>query len=331
MARRKTHEEYIAEVLEKRGDAYQVISTYKGAKSKVKVLHKTCGSTYEIRADGLLAGTRCRECVYDKMTKTHEEYVKQVKEVHKDEYEVVSEYTWSHGTVDILHNKCGRVRTVNANSVLQGKRCVYCYNESRIKTQEEFEQDVYNLVGEEYKVVDKYTMAKEPITFLHNDPDCMSEFKATPNSFLSGGNRCPHCAYSKGEDNIRHILDTYGITYEREKEFDDLINIRPLRFDFYIEEYNLLIEFDGEQHEKPIPHFGGEEYYQYIKENDEKKNRYCKDNNINLLRIPYKEINNEEQIILNYIEQIKIKQLLDKVMGKVMGKEANDVIKGSCR
>ncbi|WLV25849.1 hypothetical protein QR721_06510 [Aciduricibacillus chroicocephali] len=50
-----------------------------------------------------------------------------------------------------------------------------------------------------------------------------------------------------------------------------------------------LIEFDGEQHFKPVHHFGGEENYQLTQKRDEIKNKYCQDNNLELIRIPYYE------------------------------------------
>lgn len=313
MPRRKTHEEFIEEVLEKRGKEYQVISEYKGSKEMVWVKHTVCNKKYEVRADGLVGGSKCRVCRYKGATKTQEEYEQDVYKVHGDEYQVVSEYTGALEEVDILHKKCNQVNTVIANSVLQGRRCKGCYNRSRTKTTEEFKQDVYNLVEDEYLVLSEYTLAREPIDFLHNTKECGLPFTATPNSFTSTGNRCPHCFYSKGEDNVKRVLDKLGLEYTREKEFEGLMNIRPLRFDFYIPEYNLLIEYDGEHHFRPVDHFGGEEYLRYIKKNDRKKNRYCVENKINLLRIPYTEINNEEELITNYIENIQIDKLLNRV------------------
>lgn len=73
-----------------------------------------------------------------------------------------------------------------------------------------------------------------------------------------------------------------------------------MRFDFavFINNELLLIEFDGEQHFSEDKQFGDsnhKEKFEKIKLNDQRKNNYCKNNNIKLLRIPYykiKEINN---------------------------------------
>lgn len=62
-----------------------------------------------------------------------------------------------------------------------------------------------------------------------------------------------------------------------------------MRFDFAIidDEKNLikLIEYDGEQHFKPIEQFGGQEAFEELKQRDKIKNNYCREHNINLLRI----------------------------------------------
>ena len=89
--------------------------------------------------------------------------------------------------------------------------------------------------------------------------------------------------------------------------FNDLLGERnKLRFDFGIIENNTLsylIEYDGEQHFKPIC-FGGsytkeelQERFRIRKLKDEIKNEYCKTNNIKLLRIPYTEFDNIEHIL----------------------------------
>ena len=67
-----------------------------------------------------------------------------------------------------------------------------------------------------------------------------------------------------------------------------------LRFDIFIESLNLCIEFDGPQHFKAVALFGGEEELLKTKFRDNIKNEYCKINNINLIRISYKDKNIEE-------------------------------------
>ena len=80
-----------------------------------------------------------------------------------------------------------------------------------------------------------------------------------------------------------------------------------LPFDFYIPDKNLCIEFDGIQHFEPtrfnkkMTHEEAIENYnqQVIKYNI--KTNYCKNNDINLLRIPYTEFKNIESILNKYL------------------------------
>jgi len=59
---------------------------------------------------------------------------------------------------------------------------------------------------------------------------------------------------SKGEKYIAQYLDKYNISYTQEQTFEDCVNFygNHLRFDFYLEQFNLLIEYQGHHHEKPI-------------------------------------------------------------------------------
>ena len=116
-------------------------------------------------------------------------------------------------------------------------------------------------------------------------------------SFKYEGKRCPHCGMTYGEHEVANILKRYNIKYKFQYKYKDCRFINPLPFDFYLPDYNILIEYDGEQHYKPIDLFGGEENFKYTKQNDNIKNKYCNDNNIKLIRIPYWDFNNIEEIL----------------------------------
>jgi len=93
-------------------------------------------------------------------------------------------------------------------------------------------------------------------------------------------------AGSLGERRIEAYLKNREIKYEREKTFPGCVNKRNLRFDFYLPDYNLIIEFDGDQHNKFTENFGMDSFLN-TQINDDIKNEYCKDNNIHLERIEY--------------------------------------------
>lgn len=116
------------------------------------------------------------------------------------------------------------------------------------------------------------------------------------------GHGCPSCSQSKGEKEISKILKELNINFIEQKTFDSCLNNktgRLLKFDFYVPSKNLLIEYDGEQHYRPVEFFGGTKEFINRQSLDKIKNRYANDNGFKLLRIPYYEKEN----ILNIIQQ----------------------------
>lgn len=101
------------------------------------------------------------------------------------------------------------------------------------------------------------------------------------------------CKESSGEERIRKFLEDNEVNFIQEMRFDDCRDIKPLPFDFYIPENNLLIEFDGQHHFEET----GRGSHETTKHHDQIKNQYCKDNNIDLLRIPYWDGHDIENII----------------------------------
>lgn len=97
----------------------------------------------------------------------------------------------------------------------------------------------------------------------------------------------PLTKLSRGAQCILDYLLNMEITHETEKRFKDCRNKLPLPFDFFIPSYNLIIEYDGAQHTKVIPYWGGQLGFEMIQKHDKIKNKYCKDKKINLLRIPH--------------------------------------------
>ena len=118
--------------------------------------------------------------------------------------------------------------------------------------------------------------------------------------------KCPDCSEnSYGEYLLSLILDKYKIIYIRQMTFDGCKDKKALPFDFYLPDYNLCIEYDGEGHYEPC--FGEDSYLKTML-HDSMKNWYCKWNNIDILRIPYWERNNLEKFL---IEKLNLPQIVD--------------------
>lgn len=102
---------------------------------------------------------------------------------------------------------------------------------------------------------------------------------------------CGCIGTSKGEYLIEEMLIFNNISFEKEKTFDTCIfedSGKKARFDFYLPEYNIIIEFDGYQHFRFTGYeWNTEENYLKTVAHDEYKNQWCKDNQLKLIRIPY--------------------------------------------
>lgn len=102
---------------------------------------------------------------------------------------------------------------------------------------------------------------------------------------------CPNCKIiSKGELKIKQLLLDNNLSFNSQQTFEDcrFQDTNALaRFDFYVED-KYLIEFDGQQHfEYTNNGWNTKENYLKIKEHDIIKNKWCIENNIPLIRIPY--------------------------------------------
>lgn len=126
--------------------------------------------------------------------------------------------------------------------------------------------------------------------------------------YIIQGTGCKKCSpKSKGEEKIANLLDKMKINYIREKKYKDCVGIGglPLRFDFFIPEFNTLIEFDGQQHfiEASGKWLGATPI---TKIHDKIKDKYCYDNGIDLYRIPYYKIDRILDILLHLRRCCKI-------------------------
>ena len=215
-----------------------------------------------------------------------------------------------HNKVLIVHKTADDEHSflMCAHDFKRGRRCPKCYGTPK-KTLGEFKDEIRSLVGDEYSVIsDEYLGNKAKLKFKHNI--CEREYEATPNKFLLG-RRCPYCSInkSKAEEIIYKELLKNGLKENeiiRQKQFVDLKDTNFLRYDFYIEKVNLLLEFDGEQHYKPFRRADGIEKLEITKKHDQMKNEYALKKNINLVRIPYTKFNLLESEVKSICQRFKI-------------------------
>ena len=297
MPKKKTHGEYVEELKVVNPDI-EVVGIYVGA--NIKILHRCLKDGHEWLATphNILRGRGCPKCA-GHIQRTHEMYVNDVSKINQN-IEVVGEYI--NNVTPILH-RCiiHNIRwDAYPNNVLRGHGCKQCANEllreQRAKDKEQYIKDLKN-VNQDIIVLGEYINAHIPI--LHKCLIDDYEWYATANNTLNGYG-CPKCTViSKGEKIISQLLDSHAIAYIQQKRFEDCRDIQTLPFDFYLPDYNILIEYDGIQHYEPIDYFGGQEAFETTVKHDNMKNEYCKNNGISLLRIPY--FKNVEEELNNFL------------------------------
>lgn len=128
--------------------------------------------------------------------------------------------------------------------------------------------------------------------------ECGEPFLTSLRNFTQhGGQVCSRCKCTEsiGESKIRHYLIKNNINFTPQKWFADCRDRNPLPFDFYLEDYAMIIEFDGRQHFEETEHFTYP--LSMVQKHDRLKNEYCYKNGMRLIRIPYWNINKIEQIL----------------------------------
>lgn len=203
-------------------------------------------------------------------------------------------------------NECGNSYEKRVNDLLHGYGCSYCKNLGRYTIDEMKEKIIKE--DKNYRLLSDHFRTRDKAIFLHLE--CNNKFEMVINNFTSNKERCPYCSKnlvfikgksrSRGVKKIEKFLLENQINFEVEKRFENClssISKIKLPFDFYLTDRNILIEFDGIQHFKPISYFGGEKSFERIKINDSIKNNFCHENQIELIRINYKEVKNIENIL----------------------------------
>lgn len=304
---------FIGKALRKHGDRYDYSNVvYVRTDEKVEIIcrvegHKSFLQTphNHLRKQGCLICSGKRKL-------TLEEFIRRAREVHdyKYNYDKVK-YLNIHTKVIIICPKHGEFKQIPKDH-LNGHGCLKCQHEKLAKEQtltlDEFikrAKEIHGVEKYDYSEVNYINYQTKVIIICRKHKE-VYKFSQTPHNHLNGVG-CPKCRASKGEITISNFLIKNKIEFEEEKWFKSCRNKFPLPFDFYLPQYNLCIEYDGQQHFIPID-FSFKmtekqklENFKQLKTRDKIKTDYCKSNNINLLRIRYDE--NVEEKLTEYFQK----------------------------
>lgn len=307
--KRKSYEQFRSEVKSSTNDEYDVLPPYKNNKTKVEFIHLKCNHHFVMKPNSFLSGQRCPKCAKGHRVKlrtmTNSEFLNRVKQRWGDEYTVLSTYKNSDTPVKVKHNRCGNVYMTRPADFLRGHGCLKCSyadRSSKIGINQrtplsKVKESIKNILGINYVVLTKdneYKGNRQHIKIKHLV--CGTVYDVRYSDIQSHHTGCPYCALRKkssyGERLIRSLLIN-SFCYSDGSDFiygyiiPDLKYKNNLHFDFWLPNKRVAIEYDGEQHYKPISFWGGIESYKILLHRDQLKNTYCINNNITLIRIPY--------------------------------------------
>lgn len=211
-------------------------------------------------------------------------------------------------SVDVICNYCGNEKSVLVSSYISCKAgCRKCANSEKFDT-DFVRKKIESMTDGEYTLVGEYINSQKSIKIKHNNDSCENHcWNTMYGNFVRHNRRCPICTFipSVGEDFIENFLINNNINYKKQYRDNRCFYKRVLPFDFAVfdssNNLSMLIEFDGIQHFSEERGFWGSEYpneeLKRVFMYDNIKNNFCKENNINLLRIPYWDFDNIEEIL----------------------------------
>jgi hypothetical protein len=143
-----------------------------------------------------------------------------------------------------------------------------------------------------------------------------NEFFMQDHKYHKSGGGCPSCAESKGEAAVALYLESKGINFEKGRKFTGLINQKSLSYDFYLPDYKILIEFDGELHFEPSNHTNGVAKFETQKINDRIKDLFAIDNPdiVRLIRVYVKTDTKQIKDIPDILNILLYKKTNEKII-----------------
>lgn len=254
---------------------------YKNNKIKVKIICPIHG-VFNQSPSVHLNGSVCPKCSYDNRRKFLNFINKsKIKYNNKYDYSLV-DYKRTDKPVKIICSIHGTFEQRPTSHLKNG--CPLCEGNMKLTT----EQIIY-----QFKQIhgDKYDYSL--VNYINDktkvDIICKKHgvFKQNP-SFHKIGGGCPICKESRGEQKVSTILKKMNINFTKQKKFKSCKNERELPFDFYLPDYNMCIEYDGKHHFEDTIFWGKDENrLSRTQLHDQIKNKFCEENNINLIRIKW--------------------------------------------
>lgn len=289
-----TRDDFILKSILKHGKRYNYDSVkFVNSTTKVEIVCKKHGPFKQEPYMHYQRGQGCSACFQERNGLTTEEYISRARKVHGDRYDYRNvKYKHNSKPVIITCRKHGDFKQ-EARAHTDGSGCTKCFLEERTDDASEFIRKARALHGNRYDYSNVvYTNSKIKVEIICKQH---GSFSVQPNTHLVIKVGCPVCTESKGEGRIREFLTKHRIKFIQEYRIEPY----RYRYDFYLPKLNLLIEFHGQQHYKPVSIFGGETGFKKTVKRDKAKREIARRSDYKMMTVSYRssKSNNLERII----------------------------------
>lgn len=287
-----------------------IFENYVKNDKKIPIFCKKCQNIFYQRPREHIHGKNgCPICAGNKH-KTQKEFIKDLINVFGKKYDLSKvKYINSKTKVEIVcHNKdkLGREHGsffANPNKLLDGHGCPKCANQIKDN----------DLIIYEANQIHHNKYSYEKLNYINKNTKCIvtcpvhGNFEITMDAHINGKQGCPLCNRSKLEIDIEKLLETNNIKYEPQKRFEWM---GKQSLDFYLPDYNIAIECQGEQHFNDVLFFNNISLEQRI-ELDERKFERCKEHNIDILY--FTNIKIGEEFLKKHKYYFTVEELIEKI------------------
>lgn len=246
MGRKISKEEFIEQAKKVHGDKFDYSKIeYKGSHEKVCIVCPEHGVFWQ-GPNSHLRGIGCPKCGRTKKLTT-DEFIEKARKIHGNKYDYSKvEYINNYTKVCIICPEHGEFWQTPKDH-LNGKGCIKCSNNVKY-TKENFIKKAKQIYG------DKYDYSKVDYINAHTKVCIIcpehGEFWQTPDNHYRWG--CKNCRESSLEKETEKFLNENNIKYTKQQKFKWLVYKQQMSLDFYLPDYNVAIECQGDQHFTPF-------------------------------------------------------------------------------
>lgn len=291
MSKIKLTNEFIDAALLKVGNNIQRIGNSKGYNYPLECKCLTCNHIWDPLAGQVIGYKSCPICKLERRAASERYDNNKIDDIfQKTNIRRIGDYFNAVTPLNWQCLICNKILFDTYHNVVKSDNCSDCSREKIARRRSLTNADIDNdlkINNPDVIRVGDYKNKRTKLDFKCNI--CAFEWPGWPQAVKNGRNGCPQCSCSKNEKRLLHYLTELEIDFIFQFKIKD--KSRIFITDFYLPKYNMIIEYNGDQHYVPFgfgyvrPEYKINDEFLKQQERDEDLRRYCKKENINLLEI----------------------------------------------